>query len=59
MKMNEFSDDLRLLTEEEMQSINGGESLWYWIAYGIGATGRFFYELWKFCEEHPFEVFNA
>lgn len=57
--MNQFSDDLRLLTEEEMLSINGGESLWYWIAYGIGATGRFFYELWKFCEEHPFEVFNA
>ncbi len=50
---------LEPLSEKEMLEINGGESLWYWAGYGIGSVGRFFGAVWKFCEEHPFELFNA
>ncbi|MBT1705314.1 hypothetical protein [Chryseosolibacter indicus] len=28
------------LSSEEASSTNGGESLWYWVAYGVGAIGR-------------------
>ena len=28
------------LTLNEVVKCNGGESLWYWVAYGVGAAGR-------------------
>ena len=41
MNTNELSKlDLNELTRDEAQLIGGGESLWYWMAYGIGAVGR-------------------
>jgi hypothetical protein len=33
-------DFLTELSEDEYVSINGGESLWYWVAYGAGAAAR-------------------
>ncbi len=40
MKLQKFNSELQDLTFEESCEINGGESLWYWIAYGIGATAK-------------------
>ncbi|MCF0255821.1 MAG: hypothetical protein HUK10_05995 [Bacteroides heparinolyticus] len=28
------------LTLNEIIECNGGESLWYWVAYGVGSVGR-------------------
>lgn len=42
MKKNlnvEFLDGFSELSREESMSIIGGESLWYWIAYGVGYVG--------------------
>jgi hypothetical protein len=39
MKTEILNHDLRNLQELSMEScemINGGESAWYWIAYGVG-----------------------
>lgn len=30
--------NLKELSSIELIEINGGESFWYWVAYGIGAT---------------------
>ncbi len=38
MMLQKFESDLQELTIEESSEINGGESVWYWVAYGIGAT---------------------
>jgi len=59
METDKLDSTLQILSYGEMQEINGGESLWYWVGYGVGATGRFFSSMWKFAEEHPFELFNA
>lgn len=32
------------LTEQEASSINGGESAWYWLCYGVSSTARFIAE---------------
>jgi len=40
METQKFSSDLQELTFEQASGINGGESLWYWVAYGIGASAR-------------------
>lgn len=32
--------EVETLKDDEMVHINGGESLWYWIAYGVGQTVR-------------------
>ena len=41
MKTNNLTDcHVNELTTEETSLINGGESLWYWIAYGIGSFGN-------------------
>ena len=32
--------DLKELSADETLMTDGGESLWYWIAYGIGSIGR-------------------
>ena len=36
------SNNLKELTHDEATAINGGESLWYWIAYSGGAVIRGF-----------------
>lgn len=38
MKLQKFNSDLQELTIDESSKINGGESIWYWISYGIGTT---------------------
>ena len=40
MELQKFSNELQELTSEQACEINGGESLWYWIAYGVGATAH-------------------
>jgi hypothetical protein len=35
----------RELSTEEMSGIAGGESLWYWIGYGVGTVARYISEL--------------
>ena len=35
----EFLLGLKELSKEEATAIIGGESLWYWISYGIGYAG--------------------
>lgn len=40
MKINISNSNLRELSLNEVSAINGGESLWYWVAYGIGSLGR-------------------
>jgi len=37
---------------DEALSINGGETLWYWIAYGIGAGARGVYDGVKWVHEN-------
>jgi hypothetical protein len=32
----ELHNGLQELSVEEAEAINGGESLWFWIGYGIG-----------------------
>ena len=36
MKLQKFSSELQELTFEQASDINGGETLWYWIAYVAG-----------------------
>ncbi len=38
MELKKISSDLQELDFEQAGEINGGESLWYWIAYGVGAV---------------------
>ncbi len=40
MELQKFSSNLQELTFEQASGINGGESLWYWVAYGVGAGAR-------------------
>jgi hypothetical protein len=50
MKTIQFDEDLKDLTDEEASAINGGESLWYWVAYGAGSVARDvvdYYEMWQ------------
>jgi len=37
----EFLRGLEELSVEETNGIIGGESLWYWVGYGIGSVGHF------------------
>ena len=39
MMKEEFLNGLKELSVEESTAIIGGESLWYWIGYGIGYAG--------------------
>lgn len=41
MKKNNNIPDLEELGYEEIQEIAGGESVFYWLSYGVGATLRF------------------
>jgi hypothetical protein len=38
MELTKISSEISELSFEEAISINGGESLWYWVAYGVGAV---------------------
>lgn len=38
MEMVKISSEIQELSFEDTININGGESLWYWVSYGIGAT---------------------
>lgn len=40
MKKEPTSDFLKELSQAEYLTINGGESAWYWIAYGAGVASR-------------------
>lgn len=40
MELNKITKDLKALSKDETIEIQAGESLWYWIAYGAGMTGR-------------------
>lgn len=40
MELQKFSSELQELTFEQASGINGGESLWYWIAYGVGTAAH-------------------
>ena len=44
MELKKISSELQELTFEQGSGINGGESAWYWIAYGIGATVHFIHD---------------
>jgi hypothetical protein len=41
MKLENISSDLQELSTHEYNEINGGESLWYWIAFGVRAAISF------------------
>jgi hypothetical protein len=38
--MKKMESGLEDLSSEEMAGIAGGESIFYWIGYGIGSIGR-------------------
>jgi len=40
MELNKFNCNVSELSTEELQSISGGESLYYWIFYVVGRTAR-------------------
>ncbi|TAG30377.1 MAG: hypothetical protein EAZ13_04045 [Sphingobacteriia bacterium] len=40
MELKKINTELRELTFDQASNINGGESGWYWVSLGIGATGR-------------------
>lgn len=40
-------DGVGLLSPDEMAQYNGGESLWYWVAYGVGSIGRGITYVWN------------
>jgi len=41
MELNKIAADLQVLSRAEAQEIHAGETLWYWLFYGVGATVRF------------------
>lgn len=50
MKSIISEENLQELSFREASEINGGESLWYWIAYAAGAAAKEVvetYELWR------------
>jgi hypothetical protein len=53
MELKKFSSELQELTFEQASGINGGESLWYWIAYGVGATVHFIGDLLVDAHNNP------
>ncbi|HPZ87380.1 MAG TPA: hypothetical protein PLQ32_04725 [Flavihumibacter sp.] len=52
MEMKSNYPELKELSMDEALSINGGETLWYWIAYGIGAGARGVYDGVKWVHEN-------
>lgn len=40
MELKKICSNLQELTFEEASGINGGETLWYWIAYVAGAVAH-------------------
>ena len=41
MEFKGYCQSLQELSFEESTQINGGESAWYWIAYGVGLVVHF------------------
>lgn len=52
MDLQKFSSELQELTFEQANELSGGESLWYWIAYGVGAAGRGIADAWEWKEKN-------
>ncbi len=50
---NDKENQLEALSLTEMNEITGGESLWYWIAYGVGSIGRGVAYVWNECARDP------
>ena len=40
MQLQKFSSELQELTFEQAKAVNGGESLWYWGFYIVGAIAH-------------------
>lgn len=40
MKLENFSSDLHELSSLECSAVTGGESIWYWVSYGVGSVVR-------------------
>jgi hypothetical protein len=54
MKSEKFDlENLKELSSDEASSINGGESAWYWVAYGIGSVGRGVAYVWNEISRDP------
>ncbi|HMI64931.1 MAG TPA: hypothetical protein VK517_02780 [Cyclobacteriaceae bacterium] len=50
---NDIENQFEALSLTEMNEITGGESLWYWAAYGVGSIGRGVSYLWKVYSMDP------
>ena len=50
---NDKENQLVALSLIEMNEITGGESLWYWIAYGVGSIGRGVSFVWNVYSKDP------
>ena len=57
MKSFNIDENLKELSFEEASTINGGESLWYWVAYGAGAVAREVKDTVDFATENPVPAF--
>jgi hypothetical protein len=44
MELQKISSEMQELSFDEASTINGGESAWYWVAYGVSAVAHFIYE---------------
>lgn len=61
MKLGKIDSSLRELAFEEAIGINGGESLWYWVAVGVGGVVKGFKTLsdgaWAGSQDGPNHIF--
>ncbi len=48
-----FASNLTVMTADEMSAVNGGETLWYWISYAVGATSHFVKEMLQDAHNNP------
>jgi hypothetical protein len=53
MKLEKIElENLTELNADEASSITGGESFWYWVGYGVGATVSWFEGMKAYNTEH-------
>jgi len=50
---NDIENQFEALSLTEMNEITGGESLWYWAAYGVGSIGRGVSFVWNVYSKDP------
>ena len=50
--LNEYKTDLMFLSDNEMNTINGGDGFWYTVGYVIGATIKGLYVVTKTAAEY-------